>query len=136
MRDILKMARVQIVVIVIFVFFKAIRKSVLENNPPGIIRKFLLSFPNFCEGIIGVLTLTMLGLYVNKRLKIRNGIIYLTATILAAVFVITQELKIHNLGGHNIYDPNDLIFSIVGLMTGYIIILQMKPRILADPESK
>lgn len=129
MEDILKLARVQIIIIVFFVFFKGIRKRVLETNPTEIIQIFLLSFPNFCEGVIGVLTITMLGLLINKRLRINYGIIYLFATILAAAFVITQELKIHNLGGKNVYDPNDLVFSIIGLIVGYTIVYRIKPRI-------
>jgi len=129
MKDILKMARVQLLVIPIFIFFKAIRPSVLKNNPPEFIQVFLLSFPNFCEAIIGVLTVTMIGLVLTKRLKIRNQTIYIIATILAAIFVITQEVKIHNLGGNNIYDPYDVVFSIIGLIVGFLIISWMKPKI-------
>lgn len=128
------MARIQIVVGAMFVFFKAIRSNVLASNPPEFVQVFLLSFPNFCEGVVGVLTLTMLGLYFNKKLKISNEIIYATATILAAIFVITQEMKIHNLGGNNVYDPNDVVFSIVGLFVGFIIIKRMKPTIQIGPD--
>ena len=71
--------------------------------------------------------LTMMGLYLNKKLKVSNEKIYISATILAAIFVITQEMKFHNLGGNNVYDPNDIIFSIVGLIVGFIIIYRMKP---------
>jgi len=126
------MARIQIVVGVLFVFFKSIRRNVLADKPPEFVQAFLLSFPNFCEGVIGVLTLTMLGLYFNKKLKISNEMIYATATILAAIFVITQEMKIHNLGGNNVYDPNDIVFSIVGLVVGFIIVNRMKPTIEPD----
>ena len=129
MEDILKMGRVQIVVIILFAFFKAIRKGVLANNPSEFIQIFLLSFPNFCEGVIGVLTLTILGLLINRRLRFKNEIIYLLATVLATIYVVTQELKIHNLGGKNVYDPNDLIFSIIGLIVGYIIVCIINPRI-------
>lgn len=49
-----------------------------------------------------------------KTLTEKN--IYNTAVSLASIYVITQEFKIHNLGGTNIYDPNDVIASIIGLV--------------------
>ncbi len=134
MRDIRKIARIQIVIIIVFIIFKAIRRTVLENNPPELFKLFLLSFPNFCEAIVGVLTLTMIGLYINKKLKLQNDLIYLIASILAAIFVITQEVKIHNLGGNNIYDPNDVLFSIIGLTIGFVIVKRIKPNIQPETE--
>ncbi len=129
MEDILKMARIQIVVIVLFIFFKVIRPSILRSESHEFFKKFLLSFPNFCEGVIGVLVLTGVGLYFNKYLKTKNLTIYITAIIFASIFVITQEVKIHNLGGENIYDPNDLIYSIIGILTGAMIVFRLKPKI-------
>jgi len=130
--DIRKLARIELFVIVVFVFFKAIRRSVLATEAPEFFKLFLLSFPNFCEAIVGILTLTMLGLYLGRGKVINNNLLYIAATVLAAVYVITQEFKIHNLGGRNIYDPNDVIFSIVGLVVGYILIYRIKPTIKSD----
>jgi hypothetical protein len=53
----------------------------------------------------------------------QNLILYLLAVTFAGIYVITQELKIHNLGGQNIYDPNDVVFSILGLIIGFSIVL-------------
>lgn len=128
MNDVLKLARIQVLIILLFVAFKLIRKSVLEHEPAELIQVFLYSFPNFCEGVVGVLSLTMLGLYSNRWLRFSNQTIYLLAVFLAAVYVITQELKVHNLGGANIYDPNDLIFSGIGLLTGAILIFRLQPQ--------
>ena len=127
--DIRKLARIELLVILAFVFFKAIRRSVLATEAPEFFKLFLLSFPNFCEAIVGILTLTMLGLYFGRGKEINNNLIYTVATVLAAVYVITQEFKIHNLGGKNIYDPNDVIFSLVGLVFGYLIVYRLKPTI-------
>lgn len=129
MEDIRKMARWQLLTIVVFALAKAVRPSVLESQAPELVKLFLLSFPNFCEAIVGILTLTMLGLYANRRLKWPNNSIYIAAVVLAAIYVISQEFKIHNLGGNNIYDPNDVLFSITGLCLGFALIYRMKPQI-------
>ncbi len=129
MEDVRKMARWQLLTIVVFALAKAIRPNVLESQAPAFVKLFLLSFPNFCEAIVGILTLTMLGLYANRRLKWPHSSIYIAAVVLAAIYVITQECKIHNLGGNNIYDPNDVIFSIAGLCLGIVLIYRMKPTI-------
>ncbi|MFK7972842.1 MAG: hypothetical protein AB8F95_20900 [Bacteroidia bacterium] len=131
MEDIRKMVRIQIAVLILFVFFKWIRSYILAGDSPELCKLFLLSFPNFCEGVIGVLTLTGFGIYLNKGFSIKHRLVYIIAILLAAIYVITQELKIHNLGGNNVYDPNDLIFSIVGLLVGSIIIFRLKPEIKA-----
>lgn len=129
MEDLRKMARWQLLTIVVFAFAKAIRPGVLKSQAPELVKLFLLSFPNFCEAIVGILTLTMLGLHANRRLKWPNNSIYIAAVVLAAIYVITQEFKIHNLGGNNIYDPNDVLFSITGLCLGFVLIYSMKPKI-------
>ena len=56
------------------------------------------------------------------------------ATAAAAVYVILQEFKIHNLGGENVYDPYDVVFSVIGLITAYLILHTLKPRIHATSE--
>ena len=123
------MARIQIGVIILFVFFKMIRPTVMTNDGYELFKLFLLSFPNLCEGIIGVLTLTGIGIYLNTYLNIPKYFIYILAVVLATIYVTTQELKIHNLGGNNVYDPNDLIFSAVGLFIGTMIIFLLQPTI-------
>ena len=134
MKDIRTLARIQIGVVILFIVMKGIRPSVLESDVPTIFKIFLLSFPNFCEAIVGVLTVTAIGLYLNNRLikparQIKKHTIYRLATIMAAIYVILQEFKFHNLGGNNVYDPMDVAFSIVGLTVGFGIIFWLKPSI-------
>ena len=130
--DILGLARIQIVLIVFFVFFKFIRPPVLDSNSPAIFKSLLLSLPNFFEAVIGTLILTGLGLILNDQLNHNRSnlnLIYLLAVVFAGIYVIAQELKIHNLGGENITDINDIIYSMIGLFVGYAIVLHKKPRI-------
>ncbi|SHJ29243.1 hypothetical protein [Aquimarina spongiae] len=132
MKDISKLARIQMIFILLFAFFKFIRPTVLASNAPEIFKIILLSLPNFFEGVIGTLVLTAIGLYLNARVltkQIKRQLIYIMATILAAIYVITQELKIHNLGGNNVFDINDIIFSIIGLAVGFTMIMIIKPKI-------
>lgn len=140
MKDIMKLARVELIIIPIFIFFKFIRPSVLKSASPEFFKLTLLSLPNFFEAIIGTLTLTGIGLIVNnklnKRHQIRPKFIYIIAVLLAMIYVSTQELKIHNLGGNNVFDKNDLIFSFIGLIVGYSIILWIKPRMINETENK
>lgn len=134
MTDISKLVRIQILFIVLFILFKAIRPAVLKSNSPEWIKISLLSLPNFFEAVIGTLILTAIGLYLNfklfhKKKQINRKIIYVIAPVLGGIYVITQELKIHNLGGKNIYDRNDIIFSVIGLIIGYLIVIWLKPKV-------
>ncbi|MEP1032003.1 hypothetical protein [Ekhidna sp.] len=134
MRDILKLARIQIIICVLFVICKAwFRPFILDRDFHVIFDIIVLSLPNFFESIVGVLSLTYIGLYLNHRFvkageKIKDKHLYLLATLLAAIFVLTQEFKIHNLGGNNVYDPYDVLFSIIGLSAGFAIVWKMQPK--------
>lgn len=134
MKDLMKLVRVQLIVLFSFVFFKAIRPYVLKNDYPEFAKIFVLSFPNFCEGVIGVMTVTMIILvichkWVSSKLHIPENYIYIIATLLAAIYVILQEFKVHNLGGNNVFDPYDVVFSIIGLTIGYLLLINIRPRI-------
>ena len=48
--------------------------------------------------------------------------IHILAVVIASIYVISQELKFHNLGGNNVYDSYDLIASILGLMGTFVAI--------------
>lgn len=138
MSDIRKLARIQIVIVVLFIFFKAIRGFVLEQNFPETVDILFLSLPNFWEAVVGILVLTGIGLLINQRwlgpsIRLGEKYIYILAVFLAGVYVILQEFKIHNLGGNNVYDPYDVAFSIVGLLAGYGIVLLVQPKV--HPES-
>ncbi len=134
MNDILKLARIQIGVIILFIFNKLLlRPYVLENEFPMFFKIFVLSFPNFCEAIIGTLSITYIGLYINSKSfimsKLNEQHIYLFATIAAGIYVILQEIKIHNLGGKNTYDPYDVLFSLMGLIITCFFLFYMKPKV-------
>ncbi|WP_299712778.1 hypothetical protein [uncultured Tenacibaculum sp.] len=128
MNDIRKLVRIQIGVLLLFVVFKIVRSKILssENN---FIQVIGLSLPNLFEGILGVLILTALGLTLTRNKNIKHNYIYILAIIFAAIYVITQEFKIHNLGGKNVYDSNDVLFSLIGLFIGTIIVFIIKPKI-------
>lgn len=106
-----------------------IRPWLIEHNFSELLLLLAYSFPNFLEAICG--TLNIAGLLYLLRWRLRNTLdwlndlsLYTTATILAAIFVITQEMKFHNLGGRNVYDPNDVIASIIGLLFSWWLLIQ------------
>lgn len=85
------------------------------------------SFPNYVEAYLGTFTivvfLTIAKLKNLSWIKDLSDItIYTFSTIFAGIFVITQEMKVHNLGGENIYDFNDVIASIIGLTIIFIML--------------
>jgi len=114
--------------ILIFVQNKLyIRKWIIDNESPDFLLIVTYSIPNLIEAIIVTLILTgvllQLREYFNKQLgSIKTVYIHVIASILAAVYVITQELKFLNLGGNNVYDPNDLLASLIGLIGTFLII--------------
>ncbi|WP_425392216.1 hypothetical protein [Ekhidna sp.] len=131
MKNAIWFGRIQIIIIILFVFSKSwLRPFVLKRDAPVFLDITVLSLPNLYEGVVGVLVLSFMGLYINKRWnksKLGNHTIYILATILAAIFVITQEVKLHNLGGNNVYDPYDVIFSFIGLTLGFTIVWMKGP---------
>lgn len=110
------------------------RPFVLEQNYGGIPEIFVLSYPNFCEAIVGTIPLTFLLLVGNNKInnnqRIKERNIPLLATIIAGFYVILQEFKIHNLGGKNIYDPYDVAFSAAGLLLVYFLLNYIQPRFI------
>lgn len=133
MTDIMKLARIELIIIPIFIFFKAIRPKVLDSAAPEIFKITLLSLPNFFEAVIGTLTLTGVGLLINDRLsqaqQLKPKFIYIIAVVLAACYVIAQELNLITLRANGTTDPFDVLFSIIGLAVGYATILYVKPII-------
>lgn len=107
---------------IVFILNKTtIRPWVLEHDFPEWVNIFVLSLPNFVEAVLGSITLTAILLFLSKRMAssgrlIPDKVVLIISFILAGTYVITQELKIHNLGGRNVYDPYDLVASIIGLV--------------------
>ncbi|MEP3479228.1 MAG: hypothetical protein ABJZ55_08280 [Fuerstiella sp.] len=134
MNDIRGNLRIMLGVIMIYLFNKfALRPHVLNNQLSGLIKTIAFSLPNFCEAVCGTILLTNIALVANTRLlspQHRFGLstIYFTTTSSAAVYVILQELKIHNLGGRNVYDVHDLEFSVIGLTLTLCYLLIKQPR--------
>ena len=132
MKDTLHLIKVHFALLLVFVIFKLIRPPVLQSQAPNWVKTTLLSLPNLFEALIGILLLTALGLYLNRNVlpekrRIGPTALYALVPILGGVYVITQELKIHNLGGPNVYDFNDLVFSVIGLVIGYVYLVVTKP---------
>lgn len=101
-------------------------KSILRpwaraHKVPEIVTVLLGSIPNFLEPLVGLPALTGILLMLRhdrfkalQKLSERN--IYFLSAFLGAIYVITQELRIHSIGGNNVYDPYDLIASVIGLL--------------------
>jgi len=85
------------------------------------------SFPNYVEAYLGTFTIVIfltIAKFKNLPLvkNLSNIAIYTLSTILAGIYVITQEMKIHNLGGENIYDFNDVVASVIGLIFIFVML--------------
>ena len=107
--------------IMVFILNKLwLRPWVLKNELPEFLQIIVFSIPNLLEAIIGTLILTGILLHLRQYLngktaQLKDTYIYLIATCISSIYVISQELKFHNFGGNNVYDPYDLIASIIGL---------------------
>ena len=114
--------------ILIFVLNKLyLRPWILENEFSGIILILTNSVPNLLEAIIATLILTGILLQIRQYFNDKMGTIKeinfrILTVFIASIYVLSQELKFHNLGGNNVYDPYDLIASITGLIGTFIVI--------------
>ncbi len=114
--------------ILVFIMNKLyLRPWILENETPNVLLIFTYSIPNLIEAIIGTIILTGILLqvrqYFNKKFgSIKDTYIHIIAVSIASIYVISQELKFHNLGGNNVYDPYDIVASIIGLIGTFVII--------------
>lgn len=104
-----------------------IRPWILENDMPPFFDIVVLSLPNFIEAVMG--SLVVVGILLNLKFRYPKNFetwsekaIYVIAISLAGIYVVLQEFKIHNLGGQNIYDPWDVIASVLGLVTTGVIL--------------
>ncbi len=116
------------VAILVFVLNKLyLRPWILENKLSDFFLIVTYSIPNLIESIIGTLILTGILLQTRQYFKekigsIKDTYIYLIAVAVTAIYGISQELKFHNLGGNNVYDPYDIVASIIGLIGTFVII--------------
>lgn len=98
-----------------------LRPWVNKGDFPQFFHIVLDSIPNFLEALTGIPVLTSILLVFRYRgfrwfSRLKDKAIYLLSLVLGATYVITQEFKVHNLGGKNVYDPNDVIASVIGLL--------------------
>ncbi len=134
-KKVLTIAKVELAVILIFAIMKFSRSTVISATYNKLIHTLFYSFPNLAEGIVGVLTTSLILIVLSRRFsKVQlNGIfIYFLSFVLAGIYVISQEFKLHNIGGNNVYDPMDVIFSVIGLTTGLMILFIIKPNVPQD----
>ncbi|WP_421896310.1 hypothetical protein [Marinoscillum sp.] len=104
-----------------------LRPFVLQNDLANALQVMVLSFPNFAEAVMGTMVLTGIlfrvkHITLQKVTFLQPGHVFLAAAILAAIYVIFGELRVHNLGNNNTYDPNDLIASVIGLNLAYFTV--------------
>ena len=101
-----------------------VRPIVVKGNYDEVWVILVNSFPNFAEAIFGSIFVSMVLLKIRERfLEQRSSIsdiaIYSGASLITGIYVISQEIKFHNFGGNNTYDPNDVIASIIGVVFMY-----------------
>jgi hypothetical protein len=104
-----------------------IRAWILENDLPEFFLIVTYSIPNLLEAIIGTLLLTGILLQIRHHFSekfgsVKTTYIHVSAVFLAAIYVISQELNFHSLGGNNVYDPYDIVASLIGLIGTFGII--------------
>ncbi len=135
MKSIFTNLKVMFVFGLIFIFNKFLfRPYVLESKLGDPFETIVLSIPNLCEAVIGTLCLINIAIYFIEKIKEKYkfqpnySIVYFSIVVLAGMYVVLQEFKIHNLGGKNTYDKNDVIFSVVGILLSSVYIFITKPR--------
>lgn len=114
--------------ILVFILNKLyFRPWILENELSGIALTITNSIPNLLEAIIGTLFLTRILIqikqsFIKKTIKVKDIFLHILAVVIASIYVISQEIKFHNLGGNNVYDTYDLLASFIGLIVTFGII--------------
>ena len=108
--------------VVTFLFHRHLfRPWILESYEEGVLDIIANSYPNFLEGIIGSITLGSLGLWFKNGAgtwspEHETATFFNWVTIVAALYVVTQELNWFTVTRVNVYDPYDVIASVIGLI--------------------
>ena len=130
--------RIQLIIIASYFVLKfLIRPIVIENEYTGLIKTIALSYPNFSEAIAGSIVIAFILLVINgkfgkKGLKLEEKHIPIISILTSGIYVLLQEFKIHNIGGTNVYDPYDAIFSILGLIVAFGLLIYIKPKYIVE----
>lgn len=119
--------RIMLLFFLLFVCNKfLLRPWILDSDSPSIFKITVLSLPNFIEAVMGTILLTGILTFLQYRIylftSLKTNTLYGIAVSLAGIYVVLQEFKIHNLGGRNIYDPYDVLASLLGLITIFFIL--------------
>jgi hypothetical protein len=98
-----------------------IKPQVLGKTEPKAVIVLVNSFPNLAEAIIGTLILTGMGMAIRKYStnvinRVSDSTVYLVVSLVAGLYVVTQELNWHNFRGPNVFDRYDIFASLVGLV--------------------
>jgi hypothetical protein len=77
--------------------------------------------------------LTNAALYISTSLlktnqKLKPIYVYSIAVLIAGVYVLLQEFKVHDLGGANVFDLYDVVFSCLGLILVYLYLIFKAPK--------
>ncbi len=99
-----------------------VRPWVLHYMDGGLATVLVNSLPNLVEAIIGTIDVSLILLVIVRRnawlrRRIGHTTIYVVATAIAGLFVISCELNGIRFRGPNVYEPNDIVASILGLLT-------------------
>ena len=106
-----------------------VRPWVLENVVGGPVTVVVNSLPNLVEAVVG--TIWIAGILLEIWRKVRGSrfyldftAIYAVATVIAGLFVISSEVNWIRFRGPNVYDPNDLAASALGLFLVYFLLVR------------
>lgn len=107
-----------------------LRPYILENDFPTWADVFVLSVPNTLEAVFGMGIIGAALSVARERFRNRLGwipdlTIYLGALAIAGTYVLTQEFKLHNLGGRNVFDPHDAVASVIGLVVMFVLFVRL-----------
>ena len=128
-----------------FIFFVLnkvfLRPLVLENDVPAWLDVFVLSVPNTIESIFGMSLVGGILMVARQRFygsvgSVTRLAVYLVTLVLVGMYVLTQEFKLHNLGGNNVYDPNDVIASVVGMIVMFVLFVRFGITVEPGPDSQ
>ncbi len=109
-------------ILLVFVLNKHfVRDRVRANIDSGPILILVNSLPNLVEAITGTIVLAGMMITIKEYStgffrRLSDARVYLIAMLLAALFVVPQELNWINLDGNSVYDVYDLAASLIGLI--------------------
>jgi hypothetical protein len=98
-----------------------IRPWVVAEGEVGALLVVVNSIPNLLEGIVGTMLLAGIGLSIRVMSRPNDLVIdskrfYHVVSLIAGAYVITQETNWFNVTRPNVYDPYDLVASLLGLV--------------------